>query len=65
MAFARAGIDVYTVPAEQTRILRALPYYMAREVAALWAYYFRPMKLEAAFSPPSQSSGVTPVFTQP
>jgi uncharacterized SAM-binding protein YcdF (DUF218 family) len=45
MAFARAGIDVYTVPAEQTRILRALPYYMAREVAALWAYYFRPMKL--------------------
>jgi uncharacterized SAM-binding protein YcdF (DUF218 family) len=45
MTFARAGIDVCTVPAEQTHILRALPYYMAREVAALWAYYFRPIKL--------------------
>lgn len=45
MTFARAGIDVCTVPAEQTHILRGLPYYMAREVAALWAYYFRPMKL--------------------
>ena len=44
MTFARAGIDVYTVPAEQTRLLAGLPYFMAREVAALWAYYFRPMK---------------------
>jgi uncharacterized SAM-binding protein YcdF (DUF218 family) len=43
MTFARAGIDVCTVPAEQTRTLRALPYFMAREVAALWAYYFRPL----------------------
>jgi vancomycin permeability regulator SanA len=45
MTFARAGIDVCTVPAEQIHPLTALPYYMAREVAALWAYYFRPMKL--------------------
>ncbi len=43
MTFARAGIDVFTVPAEQTRLLGALPYYMAREVVALWAYYFRPL----------------------
>jgi uncharacterized SAM-binding protein YcdF (DUF218 family) len=44
MTFARADIETYTVPAEETRHLRALPYYMAREVAAMWAYYFRPMR---------------------
>ena len=35
--------DVYTVPARQTRVLRRLPYYMAREAAAVWTYYFRPL----------------------
>jgi len=30
---------VYTVPARESRTLIALPYYLAREVAAIWAYY--------------------------
>lgn len=41
MAFQRAGHEVFTVPAQETVIMKALPYYMAREVVALWAYYFR------------------------
>jgi uncharacterized SAM-binding protein YcdF (DUF218 family) len=43
MAYQREGLEVYTVPAETTQPLRALPIYVAREVAALWFYYFRPM----------------------
>jgi vancomycin permeability regulator SanA len=43
MTFERAGLDVYTVPARETYILYALPYYMAREVAAIWVYYVRPI----------------------
>jgi uncharacterized SAM-binding protein YcdF (DUF218 family) len=43
MAYARAGIEVYTVPAEETHVLLKLPYYLAREVAALWLYYLRPL----------------------
>ena len=42
MAYQRRGIDVRTVPAAETYTLRAMPYYMAREVAAMWAYYLRP-----------------------
>lgn len=41
MTYRRAGREVYTVPARESRILAALPYYMAREVAAFWSYYFR------------------------
>jgi uncharacterized SAM-binding protein YcdF (DUF218 family) len=42
---ARQGmkLEVYTVPAEEERTLPRLPYYMAREVAALWAYYLMPL----------------------
>ena len=40
MAFQRQGLTVYTVPAHETRILLKLPYYLAREIAALWYYYF-------------------------
>jgi uncharacterized SAM-binding protein YcdF (DUF218 family) len=43
LTFARAGRDVFTVPAEQTETLRRLPWYMFREVAALWAYYLHPL----------------------
>ena len=42
MAYARAGQEVYTVPATQREVLRNLPWYMLREVAALWGYYIRP-----------------------
>jgi len=43
LTYQRAGLEVYTVPAEQQRVLRDLPWLMAREVAALWAYYLRPL----------------------
>lgn len=43
MAVGRRGLQVYTVPAEETRTLLKLPYYMLREVAALWVYYLRPL----------------------
>jgi vancomycin permeability regulator SanA len=41
LAFHRQGMEVYTVPAVETLKLPKLPYYMVREVAALWLYYFR------------------------
>lgn len=43
LAYQRRGCEVYTVPAKETYILTALPLYMAREVAALWVYYLRPL----------------------
>jgi uncharacterized SAM-binding protein YcdF (DUF218 family) len=39
LAFRQEGHEVYTVPAEETRTLSALPYFVAREVVALWAYW--------------------------
>lgn len=39
LAFQRCGREVYTVPARESRPLRGLPYYMAREAAAIWFYY--------------------------
>ena len=41
LAYRHAGVEVYTVPAEESRTLARLPYYMVREVAALWFYYLR------------------------
>ena len=41
MAYQRAGIEVYTVPARETRTLLKLPQFVAREVAAFWFYYAR------------------------
>jgi uncharacterized SAM-binding protein YcdF (DUF218 family) len=35
----RAGVEVFTVPSPQGRALRALPVFVAREVAAWWWYY--------------------------
>lgn len=43
LAYQRAGLDVYTVPARETRHLRRMPWFMAREVAALWLYYLSPL----------------------
>lgn len=43
MSYERDGWEVYTVPAKQNYLLRQLPYNMAREVAALWVYYLRPL----------------------
>ena len=40
MAYLNKGWDVYTVPARETRTLRQMPFLTAREVVALWAYYF-------------------------
>jgi vancomycin permeability regulator SanA len=44
MAYLQQGWDVYTVPAHETRTLTRMPFLTAREVAALWAYYFRPFR---------------------
>lgn len=44
MTFQRAGVDVFTVPAEETVRLPEMPWYMARETVALWAYYIDPIR---------------------
>ncbi len=41
LAYQRAGIEVYTVPASQGRFLLKMPFYMAREAAAFWSYYLK------------------------
>jgi len=43
MTYQRAGRSVYTTPAAETRTLTALPYFLMREVAAVWVYYLRPL----------------------
>ncbi len=43
LAYQRAGLEVYTVPARESYFLRQMPYNMAREAAAIWVYYFRPL----------------------
>ena len=43
LTFQRDGWDVFTVPAKESYFLRQMPYNMAREVAALWVYYLRPL----------------------
>jgi uncharacterized SAM-binding protein YcdF (DUF218 family) len=39
MTYGRAGREVFTVPAKESRVLRRFPYLIAREVVAIWAYY--------------------------
>jgi uncharacterized SAM-binding protein YcdF (DUF218 family) len=41
LAYQRAGVEVWTVPARQGRLLGQIPYNMAREVAAFWDYYVK------------------------
>jgi uncharacterized SAM-binding protein YcdF (DUF218 family) len=43
LAYQRHGYEVYTVPARESYLLRQMPFFMAREVAALWVYYLRPL----------------------
>ena len=43
LAYARAGQEVFTVPATQTRRLWKQELLLVREVVALWAYYARPL----------------------
>ena len=43
MTYQRAGREVYTVPARESYVLRQMPHYMLREIAALWVYYLRPL----------------------
>jgi hypothetical protein len=40
LAYARAGVDVATVPAEARPTAQG-PANAAREIPALWAYYMR------------------------
>jgi hypothetical protein len=40
-AYRRSGVEVYTVPARETRTLARKPVLIAREVVATWAYFFR------------------------
>lgn len=42
LCFRRAGWEVWTVPARDSRRLYYLERYMMREVAALWWYYLNP-----------------------
>lgn len=48
MAYKRDGWDVFTVPAKEAYFLRQTPYMMAREVAAMWVYYLRPLTPHSA-----------------
>lgn len=54
MAYQRDGWEVYTVPARESYYLRQMPFFMAREVAALWVYYLRPLR---AASHPGAANG--------
>ena len=40
-AYESDGLTAFTVPAQVTRPLTKLPWFMAREVAAFWLYYLR------------------------
>jgi uncharacterized SAM-binding protein YcdF (DUF218 family) len=39
MTFEREGFAAYTVPARESGVLPKLPWYVAREAMALWAYF--------------------------
>jgi len=47
MALERNGVRTYTVPAQERYTLRKMPYLMAREIAALWVYYFNGAQAQA------------------
>ena len=51
MTYQQRGWDVFTVPAEESYLLTAMPKYMLREVAALWIYYLRPLSPKVFFDP--------------
>lgn len=39
--FDREGFRTFTVPAEESRVLAAMPWFVAREAAAWWVYWWR------------------------
>lgn len=41
MAFERTPVEAFTVPAQEERTMWRLPWFMAREVAALWVDFVR------------------------
>jgi len=41
LAYQRAGVEVWTVPARQKRWMGQIPFNLAREVAAFWDYYLK------------------------
>lgn len=41
LAHRHAGLEVYTVPAQESRGLLQMPWLVAREVVALWTYDLR------------------------
>lgn len=43
MSYQRRGLEVYTVPTKESYALTAMPYFVGREIAALWVYYLRPL----------------------
>jgi hypothetical protein len=43
MTYQRGGVEVYTIPAKQSYILRQTPILLLREIAAWWIYYLRPL----------------------
>lgn len=43
MSYQRQDREVYTVPAEESYTLTVMPYFVGREIAALWVYYLRPL----------------------
>src|SRR5687768_11482658 len=43
MAYERAGVDVATVPAQESYPLTKMPLFVARDIVAFWAYYIRPL----------------------
>jgi vancomycin permeability regulator SanA len=43
MTYQRGGVEVYTIPAKETYLLRQTPLLLLREIAAWWVYYLRPL----------------------
>jgi vancomycin permeability regulator SanA len=43
MTYQRGGVEVYTIPAKESYILRQTPLLLVRETAAWWLYYLRPL----------------------
>jgi uncharacterized SAM-binding protein YcdF (DUF218 family) len=41
LAYQSTGREVFTVPAQESRTLTRMPYYVLRETAAMWLYYAR------------------------
>jgi vancomycin permeability regulator SanA len=43
LTYQRGGVEVYTIPAKESYILRQTPMLLLREIAAWWVYYLRPL----------------------